>query len=32
MDSINILKESGIDFSKLQRRGINPQYFAEKVI
>jgi CCR4-NOT transcription complex subunit 7/8 len=32
MDSINILKESGIDFQKLQRRGINPQYFAEKVI
>lgn len=29
--SIQLLKDSGIDFTKLKRRGISPLYFAEKV-
>jgi CCR4-NOT transcription complex subunit 7/8 len=29
--SIQMLKDSGIDFVKLKRRGISPLYFAEKV-
>lgn len=32
MASINMLKESGIDFLRLKRKGIDPLYFAEKVI
>ena len=31
MNSIQILKESGIDFQRLKRRGMSPMYFAEKV-
>ncbi len=31
MNSIQMLKDSGIDFTKLKRRGIGPLYFAEKV-
>jgi CCR4-NOT transcription complex subunit 7/8 len=30
-NSITMLKDSGIDFQKLKRRGIPPLYFAEKV-
>lgn len=32
MSSITMLKECGIDFQKLKRRGIDPFYFAEKII
>lgn len=32
MTSIQVLKDSGIDFQKLKHRGISPLYFAEKVI
>jgi CCR4-NOT transcription complex subunit 7/8 len=32
MTSIQMLKDCGIDFSKLKVRGINPFYFAEKII
>lgn len=29
--SISLLKDSGIDFQKLKKKGINPLYFAEKL-
>lgn len=32
MNSINLLQNCGIDFNKLKRHGIDPLYFAEKVI
>lgn len=31
MNSIQLLKDCGIDFQKLKRRGIHPLYFAEKI-
>ncbi len=32
MNSINLLKNCGIDFNRLKRHGIDPLYFAEKII
>lgn len=32
MDSIELLRESGIDFAAFERRGIDPQHFAELML